>query len=104
MNNQNDHIHCDAASVRQDLRGALLECKQQLRDAEKYSKEADAQIIKLRGYLEDAGWGECNIPACNCNGWHKLRQSREERELTAELDRLKTIVNGASETAKDGPQ
>ncbi len=35
---------------------------------------------KLRGFLERAGWGPCNIPACNCPGWHKIRLSRDEQE------------------------
>lgn len=47
---------------------------------------------KLLGYLERAGWGPCNAAACNCNGWHKVRQSKDERELEEERDKLKTAI------------
>jgi hypothetical protein len=51
-----------------------------------------AENERLRGYLERAGWGPCNIPACNCNGWHQLRETRDERELKAESDSLRTRI------------
>lgn len=47
-----------------------------------------AETDKLRGYLNRAGWGECNIPACNCNGWHQVRPSWTEGELESERDQL----------------
>lgn len=53
-------------------------------------QELEAQLNKLKSCLERAGWGPCNIPACNCNGWHHLRESVEEhdlRTLLAEKDR-----------------
>ncbi len=48
--------------------------------------EALNENRKLRNYLEDAGWGRCDIPACNCNGWHHLRDSVEERKLKQQLE------------------
>lgn len=39
-----------------------------------------AEIERLKVYLKRAGWGPCNIPACNCDGWHHLRESEEEIE------------------------
>lgn len=54
----------------------------QLKDAEAYGKDADKEInalskenIKLKGYLEDAGWRRCDIPACNCGGYHRHNPS-----------------------------
>jgi len=44
---------------------------------------------ELLGYLEQAGWGPCDIAACNCGGWHKLRESQDERALRAEVARLR---------------
>lgn len=42
---------------------------------------------KLREALERAGWGLCDIPACNCGGWHQMRPSRMESELQSRCER-----------------
>lgn len=58
---------------------------------------ANAEIERLSGYLERAGWGRCDIPACNCGGYHKLRESKDERELReakdAEIAELKARLD-----------
>jgi len=55
---------------------------------EKLTKENEA----FRRYLERAGWGPCNIPACNCPNWHKLRESADEREMFSQIQTLTARV------------
>ena len=54
----------------------------------------------LRAYLEWAGWGPCNS-SCACGEWHKVRDSREERELYAENRRLRAVLAGIKGVAGD---
>lgn len=48
------------------------------------TEELRRENDEFRRYLERAGWGPCNAPACNCKGWHHLRPARYEQEMIDE--------------------
>ncbi len=60
-----------------------------------------AENAALRNYLERAGWGPCNAAACNCNGWHKVRASRDEIELEAKNAALQSRLETERKLAKE---
>lgn len=49
----------------------------------------EREIERLKVYLDRAGWGPCNFPACNCNRWHLLRPFEQEWKQASELDSLR---------------
>lgn len=57
--------------------------------------EAQDKVSKLEGYLERANWRRCNIPACNCGGYHNWNPHSWEGSI---IDRLNEL---ARENAKD---
>jgi hypothetical protein len=92
-----DRVHCQGADETyltfifvypEDLE-QLCEHNRELQMHRIELVESGKKLKLLREYLELAGWGPCNIPACNCNGWHQLRSTQLEKELTAELASLR---------------
>jgi hypothetical protein len=68
------------------IRDWASECLSIARVAESILTAHAKELAGLSGYLERAGWGRCDIPACNCGGYHKLRESKDERELREAKD------------------
>jgi hypothetical protein len=84
-------LKCDLAHTQADRDAAIALVDMRQREI----AEKDKEIGRLKSYLERAGWGECNIPACNCSGWHQLRSSREEMEMAKLISNLEQRLREA---------
>jgi hypothetical protein len=59
---------------------AIMKSNAALVAADSDIRELQSEIRRLQGYLERANWRLCDIPACNCNGYHNWNPTRQEIE------------------------
>lgn len=56
---------------RDGLQSRLHSCEDALEVFKRELSEKSSKLDSCLGFLERAGYRQCDIPACNCGEWHK---------------------------------